>query len=472
MRRDFVATYDLVQHPDHTQRQAIDYLLGSAKAPHDLGHLAEVTDPVARVELLAQALVTVSKSYAQSGDRRTGKGGLKQAIGHLNRCFQARRRDFLIPLGLLPSCPPLQILPDLSIALHFTFALRKPYLSQDEAEFYVIDNPVRKDKVFGLPYIAPSQWKGALRAAMVRQLVEWWQGLKKEHKSRRANRKRFVARRVQLTRLFGTEKDVRVDDRSFKTYLDDLGGNRMARWYRRTVRRFLSPTGSCAGRLRFYPTFFTRIGLEIINPHSRETGAGEVPILIESVPAGARGDFALFYVPQGRDGAQTCREVAADLERVTDGVQAMLLVYGFGAKTSSGYGVTGERFVGQGALEMNFEAPGAATAQPAPPEGPQIPDEVRDFLTQYPDEDFSLKVQAWRKKHRVGKPLAAKYRRVREAFRRYQQELAQYQADQTAQPAEAETPSARKTGYTFGTWDELETVVMNLVTALRQEVTQ
>ena len=47
----------------------------------------------------------------------------------------------------------------------------------------------------------------------------------------------------------------------------------------------------------------------------------------------------------GRDEAQTRREVAEDLELVADGVQAMLCIYGFGAKTSSGYGAVGENFV-------------------------------------------------------------------------------------------------------------------------------
>jgi len=344
MRQDFVTAYSLVQQPDHIQRQVVDYLLGTAKAPPALGHLAEVTDPVARVELLAQALVTTSKSYAQSGDRRTGTGGLKQALGGLNRCFEDRQRDFLVPLGLLPTSPPLEILPDLSFALHFTFALRKPYLSQDEAEFYIIDNPVRKDKVFRLPYMAPSQWKGALRATMVRQLAEWWQGLKQEEKNIRTNRKQFVARRVQLTRLFGTEKGVQPDDRSLETYLDEQGRSALARWYRRYVHRFISPTGFCAGWLHFYPTFFTQIGLEIISPHSRETGAGEVPILIESVPAGATGTFALLYVPLGSDGALIHQETAADLARVADGLKAMFFTYGFGAKTSSGFGLARAAF--------------------------------------------------------------------------------------------------------------------------------
>ena len=57
-------------------------------------------------------------------------------------------------------------LPPYSFLLQFKFALYKPYISRDEQDFYIIDNPIRKDKVFGLPYIAPSSWKGSLRAAI------------------------------------------------------------------------------------------------------------------------------------------------------------------------------------------------------------------------------------------------------------------------------------------------------------------
>ena len=38
------------------------------------------------------------------------------------------------------------------------------------------------------------------------------------------------------------------------------------------------------GRLAFFATYFDRMGLEIINPHKRDTGVGTNPIYIESVP--------------------------------------------------------------------------------------------------------------------------------------------------------------------------------------------
>ena len=57
------------------------------------------------------------------------------------------------------------------------------------------------------------------------------------------------------------------------------------------------------GSLYFFPTYFDRIGLEVINPHPRDTGAGKQPIYFECVPPGTEGVFTILYVPQsGIDG--------------------------------------------------------------------------------------------------------------------------------------------------------------------------
>jgi CRISPR/Cas system CSM-associated protein Csm3 (group 7 of RAMP superfamily) len=187
-------------------------------------------------------------------------------------------------------------LPPYTFVLQFPFRLTKSYISKDECDFYIMDNPVRRDRVFQLPYVAPSSWKGSLRGAL------WKLG--------------YDETRPSIRRLFGNEKGAEEDFR--------------------------------AGRLRFFPSFFSRHGLEIINPHDRERKVGTKPILFESVPAGTPAVFSLLYVPfdrAGQDEAQTRREVAEDLGLVADGVCTMLCVYGFGAKTSSGYGIAGDNFV-------------------------------------------------------------------------------------------------------------------------------
>ena len=193
--------------------------------------------------------------------------------------------------------PDLSIFPPNSWALQIIFTLKKPYLSKDDVDFYIIDNPVKKEWVFKVPYVTPSQWKGALRAVIRRQRgYTTWQE---------------EAQDDQMIRLFG---NVKGESEEFS-----------------------------AGRLHFYPTFFDHIGLEVINPHDRETGAGKQPIYFECVPADTQGIFTLLYVPLDLVGKVSREEMEdeakEDLATVAQGVRAMLTEYGFGAKTSSGYGV-------------------------------------------------------------------------------------------------------------------------------------
>lgn len=127
------------------------------------------------------------------------------------------------------------------------------------------------------------------------------------------------------------------------------------------------------GRLACFPTYFDRIGLEIINPHKRATRVGTVPVTIEAVPAGATGHFALLYTPFDV-GAATAEEVvvtptvaalyaqmAVDLPIIAQAVHELLLLYGFGAKTSSGYGLAKDLLATSGQLFCK-----ARLAQPPP----------------------------------------------------------------------------------------------------------
>jgi len=258
-------------------------------------------------------------------------------------------------LSLWPGQIAVSLLPLYSFVVSFSFQLRKPYLSKDDVAFYVLENPVRKEKVFGLPMVAPTQWKGALRAAMTYQLADWWLDIDDTARSQRANYRHFAARRTTLVKLFGTEKGVLVRDQELNTYLDRVGGEKPARLYRRYLRRFVTSTGFRAGRLRFFPTFFDRIGLEIINPQERRTRSGTLPIYIESVPDGTSGSFILLYFPFdciGKDRAEIRRQVSTDLKIIGKGLKALFAQYGFGAKTSSGFGVAEDNFPEPGQLAL------------------------------------------------------------------------------------------------------------------------
>lgn len=125
----------------------------------------------------------------------------------------------------------------------------------------------------------------------------------------------------------------------------------------------------------FFPTFFDQVALEVINPHDRETGVGaRGPILMECVPPGAKGELFLLYVPFGpfdQSEDQTRAEVAQDVTVLAQGIQAMLTTYGFGAKTSSGFGVAEDQLPRQGKLVIRAELAGETVTPGAPPEPPQ-----------------------------------------------------------------------------------------------------
>lgn len=189
----------------------------------------------------------------------------------------------------------LAILPPYSFFIQFTFTLAQPYISRDEQDFYIIDNPVRKDKIFGLPYVASTSWKGSLRAAL-------WHSEDKEKSD-------------SIRHLFGNEKGAE-DPKDFQS-----------------------------GCLYFYPTFFTSKSLEIINPQDRRLRVGKNPIPFESVPTDTSGVFTLLYIPFdliGKDEQETRNQIGRELQIVAKGLQAMFRTHGFGAKTNSGFGLARE----------------------------------------------------------------------------------------------------------------------------------
>lgn len=204
-------------------------------------------------------------------------------------------------------------LPRGSFAVRFVFTLRHPYLSKGENDLYALDNSVRTDPLFRLPMVAPSSWKGGLRAAM-----------------RHARGGDDHDPALQL--LFGTSPDE-------------------------------SGQGGQAGRLHFYPTFFERVGLEVISPHDRERKIGKPgrsPIPIECVPAGATGWFQLCYIPfdlielGAANPTELQRRSGISLELVGDALRDLFTVYGFGAKTSSGYGLAEESLHETGTVIMRL----------------------------------------------------------------------------------------------------------------------
>lgn len=183
----------------------------------------------------------------------------------------------------------LSLLPRYSFKLCCKFKLKKPYISRGEEDFYIIDNPLTRDMVFRLPCVNPTAWKGNLRSALRQE------GHEDDEDG--------------IIRLFGAKSSVNGNDAFSK------------------------------GSLHFMPTFFWKSSLEIINPHDRKRRVGKNPIMFEAVPAGADGSLVLFYIPFVTGNNDERKEVAADIGLVAKGVSSMLARYGFGAKTSDGFGI-------------------------------------------------------------------------------------------------------------------------------------
>lgn len=210
----------------------------------------------------------------------------------------------------------LDLLPKPSFAISFRFTLAKPYISRDEDSIYVIDNPVVKDQVFGLPMIRETSWKGHLRQSMREKFIEFPDP---------SDENKELEDGKVIDRLFGS-RDIESGDAK-------------------------------QGYLHFYPTFFDSISLEIINPHSRERRAGTQPVPFESVPAGTEGDFIILYTPivgiapivdnlseeEKRKlleyNEKIIEEVRDDLKKLIEGIKAMFLIYGFSAKATDSYGL-------------------------------------------------------------------------------------------------------------------------------------
>lgn len=202
-------------------------------------------------------------------------------------------------------CSNLDFRPDFSrlpspswLGLQIDFELRTPWYSKDDRVFHVLDNPVRKDRVFGVPFMAASSWKGMLRWACRMQA-----GLR-EYLEQHGGRMDNWQDPDWILHLFGNEKGEEEDFHQ--------------------------------GALVFYPTWFNRIGFEVINPHSRARRAGTQPIYYEVVPLGAKGALSLLYAPW--PGMEPTAKPRDWLLKLLEAIETLLTTYGISAKRTVGWG--------------------------------------------------------------------------------------------------------------------------------------
>jgi hypothetical protein len=215
--------------------------------------------------------------------------------------------------GLLPTLPPIESLPAYSATLSLKFRLLTPLLTRDDDPFYLFDNPVRKDHIFGVPYLSAAGLKGLAADAYQRAFPGQteWIGLGADDQTRTA---RFRIQDSHALRLFG---------------LADDG---------------VQAEGSQAGRLHFSPAWFHAVQYIIINPTNKETGLGQVPIQFEAIaphlPNGkpVEGELQVFYFnPHGSPDSDEAM-VRGDLARWLASVATWWPVLGLGAKRLAGYG--------------------------------------------------------------------------------------------------------------------------------------
>ena len=262
----------------------------------------ELVDVYTRVQLLALSLTERSREYARSGHYKYG-GGYKSLV-HSPGGDSMYTDEVIGPglghmegLGIYPPTVDEEIMPYSSFFIQVHFALATPCLVRGGEAFYVHENPMLKEPVFKVPYFPGSSWKGNFRKAALRLISEG------------------VGSREVYERLFGPELE---QEEAFQ------------------------------GRLFFYPTFFDKLDLGVINPHSRSTKAGKNPIYEELVPRGGRGVLSVLYLPYDiilrLDEEELRMQVPEDLRLLSEVVSSVLHIYGFSARGSRGFGLAEGRY--------------------------------------------------------------------------------------------------------------------------------
>ncbi len=238
--------------------------------------------------------------------------------GARSRYMRETEGDFQIPQLIQNVIPNFSSLPSPHwLGIQVDFELLTPWYSKDDRLFHVMDNPVRKDRVFGVPFMAASSWKGMLRWACRMEA-----GLL-EHLEKHGGKLEGWRDPNWILHLFGNEKEKKEN------------------FHR--------------GALVFFPTWFNKIGFEVINPHDRKRRAGTKPIYYEVVPGrrikverkpdgseekveieGAKGTLFLLYAPW--PGMKPEAEPVDVLMELLKAIEKLLTTYGISAKRTVGWG--------------------------------------------------------------------------------------------------------------------------------------
>jgi CRISPR-associated protein Cmr2 len=258
--------------------------------------------------------------------------------------------------------------PPYSFIIQAKFTLKQPYFSKDDDEFYIIQNPILKENVFKVPMVRGSGWKGALASAFkdlineeidlkkrigiidshlrifaagsesIKVLEDYLQGKSKDLEKFKENLLEFIL--FELGMKIDKNLINEVNNQNSYETLKDILYEKVFEKLQKDNKNLPIEFQTHKGRAIFYPTYFDRLSLEVINPHDRRKRAGTQPIYYEVVPEGTEGLLQIIYIPfdavlKGNDVIK--KEAEEDLENLLSAIEKVSQS-GIGAKTKLGWG--------------------------------------------------------------------------------------------------------------------------------------
>jgi len=257
----------------------------------------------------------------------------------------------------------IEKLPKYSFTVWVKFKLLEPYFSRDDDEFYIIQNPILKETVFKVPMVRGSSWKGALAGTFKKLLND----NSEKSKIIESYLRIFGAGSESIKEIESYLREKASDLKDFKNnilefilfelkmkvtkdYIDEIEAenneDKLIQKLQEKISQKIKKNDlpiefqTHKGRVIFYPTYFDKISLEIINPHDRRKRAGTVPIHYEVVPSETEGILQIVYIPF--DGVlkkddELKEEIKQDSKWLCEAIKN-LADEGIGAKTKLGWG--------------------------------------------------------------------------------------------------------------------------------------
>ena len=219
-----------------------------------------------------------------------------------------------------------------SFGIEVKIKLTSPYYSSDDDDFYIVQNPCLKEKVFKVPMVRSSGWKGSLLKAGIEIFKD-----EKNPQYLGSIFRIFGVGNSEYRELF--DKNDKVIENKIMLFLAMEMGVNFEEDIATQLKKYFK-TKANKGRAIFYPTYFEKLSLELINPHNRKTKAGTNPIHYEVVPKDSKAELKIVYIPfdgieQKNEDVQ--KEAKQDLEFLTECIKKVSQ-NGIGAKTKLGWG--------------------------------------------------------------------------------------------------------------------------------------